>query len=951
LWLLCICFAAPVSALCICYIRPGDKPYQQEVLIQLASRAGQLAVQQQQQQPEFQAMMSEAQQLAATYGADSWQLPLWFVHSVLLYASDVTAAETQALLAAHTPVLLQRPAAAAAHLFGSTYPLLPAAAANHVACTLGIINSCLQAAAAAASGSSSSSSDVALLNAVLPPLDRLRELLSKSSKALAGLAVKQLIAGQVTLMLTPAVAAANALAAAAAADADGPDTAAQQGDAAADGAVGTATTSSSSSSTSAAVSVTLDIPVLVLEAVSAVAAHVATPAAAVGVAKLLKHLQLISEMLARALGDKPLQQQLAKLVSGVPPGLPHLLLVTKALSCDKHQQRQWDAAPPAAATAAGDDGAELASQDSHESVGSYYSASSRGASITSSGSNSSAVPAPVYPSGYALARSRYCSTSGRQQLPRCSALQLVSLASWLVLQQQQQQPLPEEAVGQLQPLPLSPGLQLQILEDVTTLVIYPEAQLAGLPTAAAAAAPAAAASRGTSRNSSFNTTGSSSDLAAAAAAGSSSSTALLQNDLSAVAAWRPPVLPMNLAPKRRELLQPLLQAAVQIVAQQAAANAVAAAGVAGDGIAAAAAAALAAAVAAEVAAGIPAAAARQQQQQGDSNVQQEAAEPAAAAAAAAAVNLPSLQLLLQQLLAGGSYTAVDALQLSADLFRLQLSLVAARDPAAAAAAAAAVSEQQQAVQAVSGAMQQVVEGLLQQLQQQLTAEQTVDGSEAAAAAAAGGNALGWLEALLRCLGPTKPQPLQQQQAVEPPAAGAAEDQPSAEPDAAAAAAWLDAGLQELRCLLWQQLQQYQAQLPAEAYSSSAVAGLLELLELLSSGQIWPYWLAAAAAAGGGWVGAGGAAAVGGAAAGSGLLLARTLTCLSKQWPGLKVRAGEDGPSKQLPDSTVVKAASVVQFMGCVTHIGLQQQASSTAFGVQTQVCLLYTYHLAALTGL
>jgi hypothetical protein len=870
----------------------GDKAYQQEVLIQLASRAGQLAVrqqqQQQQQQPDFQAMMAEAQHLAGTYGADSWQLPLWFVHSVLLYAPDVTAPETQALLAAHTPVLLQRPAAAAAHLFGSTYPLLPAAAANHIACTLGIISSCLQAAAAAAAAggqpdaAATPNSNVALLNAVLPSLDRLRDLLSKSSKALSGLAVKQLIAGQVTLMLTPAVAAAEGLAAAAAAAngvSETPDNAEQAqlaSEVAAEGKDISVTGSGSSTLAAAAAGVTLDIPVLVLEAVSAVAAHVSTPASAVGVAKLLKHVQVISEMLARASGDKQMQQQLARLVSGVPPGLPHMLLVTKAMSCDEQQQQQqWDAA------AAADDGQELASQDSYESVGSYYSASSRGNSSTSS----SGVAAPVFsqPTGFALARARYCSSSGRQQLPRCSALQLMSLAGWLVLQQQQ--PLPEEAVGQLQPLLLSPGLQLQILEDVITLVMNPEAQLAGLATAAAAPAAAAAASRGTSRNSSFNTAGSSTgDLAAAAAAGgSSSSTALLQDDVVAVAAWRPPVLPANLAPKRRELLQPLLRAAVQIVAQQVATNAVAAAGIAADD--AAIAAAMAVDLSAEVATVSPGAAAEQQD--------------AADAAAIGALQLQSLQPLLQQLLAGGSYTAVDALQFSADVASLHLSLLASQDPAV---AAAAESAQQHAVQVASGAVQQLAEGVLQQLQQQLTAEQ--QHGHTSEAAAVRNNALGDLEALLRCLGPHKPQQQQQQQQQQAfdcppavaPAASSAAEQPSTDhqqQQQQCTEAWLDTALQQLRSQLWQQLQQYQAQLPAEAYSSSTVAGLLELLELLSTGQMWPNWLAAAAAAGGAgggsWVGLGGAA--GGAAAGSGLLLARTLTCLSKQWPGLKVRSG------------------------------------------------------------
>lgn len=124
-------------------------------------------------------------------------------------------------------------------------------------------------------------------------------------------------------------------------------------------------------------------------------------------------------------------------------------------------------------------------------------------------------------------------------------------------------------------------------------------------------------------------------------------------------------------------------------------------------------------------------------------------------------------------------------------------------------------------------------------------------------------------------------------------------QVSALAELTASSSWLVDGIQQLRSKFWEQLQQHQAQLPAEAYGSSVVAELLELQETISSGAAWEGWSAGAGTAGAGDTGSAGGRPQG---SGAGLLLARTMTALSKQWPGVKVRCGVE---ERLPVSPLL----------------------------------------------
>jgi hypothetical protein len=894
---------------CLTFCCTGDKQYQEQVLIELASKAGQMAVQhtqqQQQQDPEQQqsaaaeALMAQAQQLAASYGADPFQLELWFVHSLVLYAPDINQPDAQSLLAAHTQQLLRHPAAAAAHLYYNTYALLPAAAAGQCACALGLIHSTLQAvcaqqqqqqqgdagtAAVPAGGSSSSAPVPVAITVALPQLEKLRELLVKSHKALGGVAAKALIGGHVALMVGPAVAAAAAMADSAAStssaaarqgrEAESPPDSAQQqqqdpskhGEAA--------------DAAAAAAVASVDLQMVLLEAASAVSAFVTTPGQAGVVAKFIRHMNTLAEMHARAsVGDKPKQQALQKLAQGVSPGLPHLLLFMRTMSSGiAPEQQYW-------ADADEQDSSGLTRVNSGESFQSAISVSSSqlsGQNAAHPGHN----PAAAMAIEWATARARYAGSSGRQQLLNCSALQLSGVAGWLAMSQQQ--PVSADAIGHLQPLATGPGLQLQLLTDVITLITNPEAQLSGM-----VAGTKRISSGSSSRGSSFHLGAASAEQAAAtavAAAAALSSgpatgpvgglTPLMRDDPAAIAAWQPPIVPTTLPHKRRELVAPLLQAAARVVAKHVVLSAVAAAAPAG------AAAGSAAEAAVEDMASIVAQAAavgpqeQQQQQQ--------------------VVQASCMLKLLQALISAGSFPAVAALLLAHQLTALQLAVAEAMgqqqqqqegDGAVGAAGSGSSSAAgglagHQAMEAVSSVLQLLTRTALQNLQQQqqqqhIAAEQGGGSSSS--------SALQSLQLLIRCL---------EQDAAAPtssPIAAAAGAEEAADADSAAGAglhssSWLQSCVQELRCQLWDALQQHQAQLPAEAYSSSLVAELLELLETVSSGAVWPGWssgVSGASAAAGAAVGAGEA---GGRPKGSGagLLLARTMTALSKQFPGLKV---------------------------------------------------------------
>lgn len=888
------------------------------MLVELASKAGQMAVQWQQQDNQqaaaqqsaaAEALMAQAQQLAASYGADPFQLELWFVHSLVLYAPDISQPEAQSLVAAHMQQLLPQPAAAAAHLFFNTYPLLPASAAGQCACVLGQIHAALQAFCAqqvpGGADSAAAATVPAAVTVAMPQLEKLRELLVKSSKALTGLAAKALIGGHVALMVGPAVASAAAVAAPAV---PGSNTAAAAPESTADGAQqeqGASVRSDAAAAAAAAAVAAVDLQMALLEAASAVAAFVSAPAQAGVVAKFIRHINTLAEMHARAsVGDKPKQQALQRLAQGVSPGLPHLLLFMRTMSSgvgpDQQQQFLSDA---------DEQGDGLARVESAESVMSFQSAVSVNSSL--SGQNPAHPghnPAAALAIEWATARARYAGTSGRQQLLNCSALQLSGVASWLALAAPQ--PVSADAIGQMQPLAMGPGLQLQMLSDVIALVINPEAQLPGLVTSAKRGS-----SGGSSRGSSFAQGSVTAEQAAATAvaaaaaltAGSGAGpigglTALMRDDPAAIAAWQPPCMPANLAPKRRELVLPLLQAAARIVARHIVLSAVAAAP---SGTA--------AGAAAEAAIdGIAALVSQTASVVGQE--QQQEAEAVAGSGVMAG--------LLKGLLSSGSFSAVSALQLSYQLASLQQGICAAMGlqqqqplstaPSGSASDAPAAQVDgssdsiaaQQAQQAVAAVLQQLTQAALQNLQQQVEADQAAESladsaGSSDAVPAAGRSGLKGLQQVVRCLESTA-APSSTTKAVGSLGgvdfvAAAADGADSAEQQAAASgsssSSWLTSSIQQLRGRVWDQLQEHQAQLPAEAYSSSLVAELLELQETVSSGAAWPGW---STAAGGGAAGAAAAAGEPGAAGGrqksggAGLLLARTMTALSKQFPGLKV---------------------------------------------------------------
>jgi hypothetical protein len=922
--------------MCLCHT--GDKAYQEQVLIELASKAGQMAVQQQQQQQQGDAsstvaaevLMLQAQQLAASYGADPFQLDLWFVHSLLLYAPDISEPQAQSLLAAHTQQLLQKPAAAAAHLYYNTLPLLPAAAAGQCACVLGLVHTMLQTFCAqqqqqqrarssgggssdSVGGSSGGSSPVvpAAVTVALPQLEKLKELLVKSSKALSGLAAKAVIGGHVALIVGPAVAAAAAMAAEATAaqqqqlDTDTAQPPQQQQDA----------SMQLTAATSAAAAVAgVDISMVLLEAASAVSAFVTSPGQAAVAAKFIRHLNTLAEMHARAsVGDRPKQQALQKLAQGVSPGLPHLLLFLKTMSggsAPPEQQQQQQ--QPGAETEEASDGLMRAS--SVESAVSVQSAVSFKSAVSASSSVSGQNPAhPGHSPAAALAiewataRARYASTSGRQQLLNCSALQLSGLTCWLVLGQQQ--PVPADAIGRLQPLALGPGLHLQVLTDVIALLANPEAQLTGL-----VSGERRISSGGSSRGSSIQQSSLSAEQAAATAvaaaaalatgpvpASSAAVTPLMRDDPAALLGWQPPSIPANLAPKRRELVAPLLQTAACIAAKHVIVTALGTATAASAG-ASAAADATSEGLATAVSQALCSSLQEQQLEQGIAGCE-------------------AFSELLRVAITRRGLSAVAALQLAYHLSALQSALRASlglapagssNAEALAAATAGPVPSSsenlqqqqlggQQALQVVSNVLQQLTQTALQDVQQQLATDMAAGGTGAGeaspgAASTSGivSSALAGLQLLIRCLD-------KDAAADSAPAAAADGDeadsapgqqpsQVSARADLTAGSSWLADSIQQLRGRFWEQLQQHQEQLPAEAYSSSVVAELLELQETISSGAAWEGWSGGAGAAG---AGAGDMGRAGGRPQGSGagLLLARTMTALSKQWPSVKVGSG------------------------------------------------------------
>jgi len=189
---------------------------------------------------------------------------------------------------------------------------------------------------------------------------------------------------------------------------------------------------------------------------------------------------------------------------------------------------------------------------------------------------------------------------------------------------------------------------------------------------------------------------------------------------------------------------------------------------------------------------------------------------------------------------------------------------------------------------VAAALQNAAAAALQLIQQQL------EGAAAGAAGAAAADdedhtaeALLQLEVLVACL--DAPPSSQQQQ----------------RPEAAAMAATAaDERLSPLRSALWQVLTSFLAAVPSASYGHSAMSALLELQESITSSGRWGRWQppgGPAAGAGvveaspagarskdGGVGDAGEVVVVAGGVAGAGLLFARTMAALGREWPGFQV---------------------------------------------------------------
>jgi hypothetical protein len=265
---------------------------------------------------------------------------------------------------------------------------------------------------------------------------------------------------------------------AAAGDAPAADTPEQQQQQQPQGSSAKGRAAETAAAAAAAAVANVDLPMVLLEATSAVSAYVDSPSQAATVSKFIRHLNTLAEMHAKAsVGDRAKQQQLRNVALGVSAGLPHLLLFMKTMSGSGAPGRQQPQQEEEEWAEVEERSSGLTRSSSVESFESAVSASS-----SSFSSSHAARPghhqAAALAIEWATARARYASSSGRQQLLSCSALQLSALAGWLVLAQQQ--PVSEEAVGPLQPLAMGPGLQLQLLSDVMSLVTNPDAQLPGL---------------------------------------------------------------------------------------------------------------------------------------------------------------------------------------------------------------------------------------------------------------------------------------------------------------------------------------------------------------------------------------------------------------------------------------------------------------------------------------
>ena len=869
-------------------------------------------------------LFAEARKLAGGYGIDLWPLYMSYVHSVIAHAPESALGASSSsgeevglrgVVGRHWAVLLQRPGATAAHLYSQTYPLLPATASRQLSYVLGLIlealkpgisssingkaesaaadaGEAIQSSGANSSRKSSSKGEDVLIEAkvvqpVLQPLDQLRKLLdsSGSSKVLKGCSLKPLVAAHMAYLLGPCFEASNQQqqqqqqeegeqeggpgtnwSSQRSSDAGGGTSAAAAEEQLAETASATAGVEGASNRpppAAAAANPAVDSRAIVQAAVSSLWSDCRTQALATSLAKLLKHLQVIADMLQRT--DRSRYVAVAKVLREIPPGLPALVLACKMLM-----------APTSPAAAAADGGRADASRS--ESLGTEQQQQQQGSGKHHQHKHhehqQQQQQQQPHKHHHQQQEGGWYEQYTREiqlHLSRMSPSQLAAFAAWGALEGQQ--PLPEEAVGTLVPLKLPDEGRLQLLADAIAIINAPADGTAG--TAGVTLQPVVGGT------------------APGEVAGGGINGVLLP-------CWRPPAVAASLPPRRQQLLPPLLTGARQAAAFLLV-NAVSAAAYidsqTGRDLA----------VAAAREAGGAAAFAAE-----DVGVVAEGSSSSSSSSSLA------LHHLLKLLLPTGRLDVLQLLRVSGDLLQLlhassseTTASSSTITTAAAAAGAGSVTrvnsssssltcasgggntqcdipngahgaggatgaegeEQQQqreqenvaAVAAVAAALQEVAGGVLQQLQQIISRWSSSNTA---------GHATPMKQLLVLV------EVLDVQQQLSQVGSPAEQQQDNESPPEAAE------GVTQLQQQLWDQLQGMLGAVAASDYSHPAVASLMELqAELAGPGGRWPGWKPAATAAGdGGGDGVGGA----GLNLSLGLILARTMNVISRELPGVQV---------------------------------------------------------------
>ena len=432
----------------------GDAAYRREVCAQLARSAGERAAavgggEAGEAATAAEAELAEARQLAEAYGADAWPLAAAFLDGYLAARAAAGLPPERGggggagAVEARLRELLARPGAAAAHLYRATLPAVPPAATPHLVFVLGLIGEALRAAAspAAAAGASVTAggaaegeggADVAVdapaAAASLAPLERLRDLLEKSARALAGLAAKDVVAAHVAALVEPCL----------------PPLPPEEGGA--DGA-------KEAAAAAAGPVPSLDPAAFAARGAGAVADFVwrTGPPGAAHAAKLLRHLAVIADMLE---GPAPARHAaLRKALSQLGgPGLPYLALTLGALTAPASGSE-----PVAAGSGSGGGGVGGGEQQQEEEEERKREHERRRAE---DGRRASVA-----------------------HLPLLAPAQLAALGSFVA--GAGAQPLPAAAVGPLRPLAMRDATRLLLLADTASLLTDAKAPP---PSAALAAA-------------------------------------------------------------------------------------------------------------------------------------------------------------------------------------------------------------------------------------------------------------------------------------------------------------------------------------------------------------------------------------------------------------------------------------------------------------------------------